>query len=112
MLQWQHRWFYYVLSKETQLKGDFHHITEVINQGMPVVMFDRVTNEVYCDKVIIDDKAAAYEAVQSLIDKGRRKMHSVTTVDYVSVGKLRTDGYTKALLDNKYQFDENLIIKN
>ncbi|MCV9929352.1 LacI family transcriptional regulator [Flavobacterium sp. LS1R49] len=99
------------LSKETQFKGDFHHITEVINQGMPVVMFDRVTNEILCDKVIIDDKAAAYEAVQSLIDKGRKKIALVTTVDYVSVGKLRTDGYTKALLDNDIPFNEDLIIK-
>ena len=99
------------LSKETQFKGDFHHITEVINQGMPVVMFDRITNEVLCDKVIIDDKLAAYEAVQNLIDKGRKKIALVTTVDYVSVGKLRTDGYTKALLDNGLPFDENLIIK-
>lgn len=99
------------LSKETQYKGDFHHITEVINQGMPVVMFDRVTNEVFCDKVIIDDKQAAYEAVQSLIDKGRKKIALVTTVDYVSVGKLRTDGYIKALLDNNLPFDEHLIIK-
>ena len=99
------------LSKETQLKGDFNHITEVINQGMPVVMFDRVTNDILCDKVIIDDKYAAYEAVQSLIDKGKRKIALVTTVDYVSVGKLRTDGYTKAILDNNIPFDENLIIK-
>ncbi|CAM4076136.1 LacI family DNA-binding transcriptional regulator [Flavobacterium sinopsychrotolerans] len=99
------------LSKETQFKADFHHITEVIDQGMPVVMFDRVTNEVLCDKVIIDDKLAAYEAVQSLIDKGRKKIALVTTVDYVSVGKLRTDGYVKALLDNEIPFDENLIIK-
>jgi len=99
------------LSKETQFKGDFHHITEVISQGMPVVMFDRITNEVLCDKVIIDDKQAAYEAVQSLIDKGRKKIALVTTVDYVSVGKLRTDGYIKALLDNKIPFDEKLIIK-
>jgi LacI family transcriptional regulator len=99
------------LSKETQFKGDFHHITEVINQGMPVVMFDRITNEVLCDKVIIDDKQAAYEAVQSLIDKGRKKIALVTTVDYVSVGKLRTDGYVKALLDNGLPFDEHLIIK-
>jgi LacI family transcriptional regulator len=99
------------LSKETQFKGDFHHITEVIDQGMPVVMFDRVTNEVLCDKVIIDDKQAAYEAVQSLIDKGKSKIALVTTVDYVSVGKLRTDGYIKALLDNDIPFNENLIIK-
>ncbi|KAF2329738.1 LacI family DNA-binding transcriptional regulator [Flavobacterium ginsenosidimutans] len=99
------------LSKETQYKGDFHHITEVINQGMPVVMFDRVTNDILCDKVIIDDKAAAYEAVQSLIDNGRKKIALVTTVDYVSVGKLRTDGYEKALLDNGIAFSEDLIIK-
>ncbi|MDQ8011490.1 MAG: LacI family DNA-binding transcriptional regulator [Flavobacterium nitrogenifigens] len=99
------------LSKETQYKGDFHHITEVINQGMPVVMFDRVTNDILCDKVIIDDKSAAYEAVQSLIDSGRKKIALVTTVDYVSVGKLRTDGYEKALLDNELPFNEDLIIK-
>jgi LacI family transcriptional regulator len=103
--------FIMALSKETQFKGDFNHITEVINQGMPVVMFDRVTDEILCDKVIIDDKAAAYEAVISLIDKGRKKIALVTTMDYVSVGKLRTDGYTKALLDNSIPFDENLIIK-
>lgn len=99
------------LSKETQFKGDFHHITEVMNQGMPVVMFDRITNEIFCDKVIIDDKHAAYDAMQMLIDKGKKKIALVTTEDYVSVGKLRTDGYTKALLDNDLKFDEKLIIK-
>ncbi len=99
------------LSKETQQKKDFHHITEVINQGMPVVMFDRITDDIQCDKVIVDDKLAAFEAVQSLIDKGRKKIALVTTVDYVSVGKLRTDGYTKALLENGLPFDESLIIK-
>jgi len=78
---------------------------------MPVVMFDRVTDDIHCDKVINNDELAAYEAVQSLINKGRKKIALVTTVDYVSVGKLRTDGYTKALLDNNIPFDENLIIK-
>ncbi|WP_026704575.1 LacI family DNA-binding transcriptional regulator [Flavobacterium soli] len=99
------------LSKETQHKKDFHHITEVMNQGMPVVMFDRVTNDVLCDKVIIDDNLAAYEAVQTLIDKGFRKIALITTVDYVSVGKLRTDGYVKALKTNSIEVNPNLILK-
>ncbi len=99
------------LSKETQFKADFHHISEVISQGMPVVMFDRVTNEILCDKVIVDDKAAAYEAVQRLIDQGKKKIALVTTVDYVSVGKFRTDGYIKALQDNDLPFQEDLIIR-
>lgn len=99
------------LSKETQHKKDFHHITEVINQGMPVVMFDRVTNDILCDKVIIDDNLAAYEAVQDLIDKGFKKIALITTVDYVSVGKLRTDGYIKALKTNNIAVDPKLILK-
>jgi LacI family transcriptional regulator len=99
------------LSKETQQKKDFHHIDEVINQGMPVVMFDRVTDAIQCDKVIIDDELAAFEAVQSLIAKGRKKIALITTVDYVSVGKLRTDGYNKALSKYGIPLNENLIIK-
>jgi LacI family transcriptional regulator len=41
-------------------------ILEVIDQGMPVVMFDRVTNEILCDKVIIDDKMAMKQCKASI----------------------------------------------
>lgn len=99
------------LSKETQLKRDFHHIVEVINQGMPVVMFDRVTNDVLCDKVIIDDQMASYEAVDYLISKGFKNIALLTTVDYVSVGKLRTDGYVKAMRGHDMPVREEMIIK-
>jgi len=99
------------LSKETQQKKDFHHIREVINQGMPGVMFVRVTNDILCDKVIIDYNLAAFNATQHLIDKGFRKIGLITTVDYVSVGKLRTEGYVKALKSNDIKLDESLILK-
>jgi len=99
------------LSKETQQKKDFHHIQEVINQGMPVVMFDRITNDVLCDKVIIDDQMAAYEAVSHLVGQGFKEIALVTTVDYVSVGKLRTDGYINALSDHDIAINDDLIVK-
>jgi len=99
------------LSKETQQKKDFHHIIEAINQGMPVVMFDRVANDILCDKVIIDDSLAAFEAVQYLINKGFKKIALISTIDYISVGKLRTEGYLKALRNNNIPIDENLILK-
>jgi LacI family transcriptional regulator len=99
------------LSKETQLKKDFHHISEVISQGMPVVMFDRVANDILCDKVIIDDNLAAFEAVQFLINKGFKKIALISTVDYVSVGKLRTEGYLKALRSNNIPINEEFILK-
>lgn len=99
------------LSKETQQKKDFHHLQEVINQGMPVVLFDRISNDILCDKVIIDDQLAAYEATNFLISKGLKKIALLTTVDYVSVGRLRTDGYLNVLHDHGIEVDENLIIR-
>jgi LacI family transcriptional regulator len=68
------------LSKET-LKATIIHISEVIDQGMPVYVW-QISNEILCDKVIIDDKLAAYEAVKAL-STSRQKKNLVTTVDYV-----------------------------
>ncbi len=99
------------LSKETLRLQDFHHLHETIDQGMPVVMFDRVSNEVNCDKVIIDDVEGAYLATQFLIDSGRTHILLLTTEDYVNVGKLRTQGYIKAIQENQIFLDSELIIK-
>ncbi|MDH0673256.1 MULTISPECIES: LacI family DNA-binding transcriptional regulator [Empedobacter] len=99
------------LSKETQAKKDYHHIKEIINQGMPVVMFDRVTREVYTDKVIIDDVLATQEAIQYFISKERKKIGFITTPDYISVGRLRTEGYKRTLEANGIAVDENLILR-
>lgn len=99
------------LSMGTEKAQDFHHIREVINRGMPVVMIDRVTDEVSCDKVVIDDFHGAYNAVKYLIDQGRKRIALLTMPDYMSVGNLRTEGYKKALLDNGLEIDENLIIR-
>lgn len=99
------------VAKETQQKEDYHHLTEVINQGMPLVMFDRVIEQINCDKVIIDDVIGAKKAVQRLIDLGCKKIAIISTVDYVSVGKLRTQGYIQTLNENDIEIDENLILK-
>ncbi|MGI0106937.1 LacI family DNA-binding transcriptional regulator [Salinimicrobium sp. WS361] len=99
------------VAKETQQKGDYHHLEEVINQGMPVVMVDRVVNDIICDKVIIDDSDGARDAVQHLIDNGCRRIALITTVDYISVGKLRTEGYLRALRNNDLTAEEDLILK-
>lgn len=99
------------LAKETQAKKDFHHLQEVVEQGMPLVMFDRVADEIQCDKAIVDDTMAAYEAVRYLLATGCRRIALITTVDYLSVGRLRTEGYRKALGQDGLPVDEQLILK-
>jgi LacI family transcriptional regulator len=99
------------LSKETLEKQDFHHLREVLNQGMPIVMFDRAVEGIPCDKIIIDDVAAAQSATEFLLRKNRKKVAIISTVDYVNVGRLRTQGYREALLKRGVEFDESSVLK-
>lgn len=99
------------ISKETLQQQDYHHFKETINQGMPIVMFDRVVNEINCDKVIINDLKGSKNAVSKLLCNGCKNVAVITTKDYVSVGKLRTQGYLEALEDFGITPDSNLILK-
>ena len=99
------------ISKETLQQQDYHHFNETINQGMPIVMFDRVVNEINCDKVIIDDMKGSKNAVTKLLSNGCKNVALITTKDYVSVGRLRTQGYLEALEDYKMIPNSDLILK-
>ena len=99
------------ISKETLLQQDYHHFNETVNQGMPIVLFDRVVSDVICDKVIVDDTKGSKKAVQTLIEKGCKTIAIITTRDYVSVGKLRTQGYIEALEEHRILPKSELILK-
>lgn len=99
------------VSKETQLLKDYHHIEETINQGMPVVMFDRTIPEITCDKVIVDDTEGAKNAVLRLFDLGCKNVAIITTEDHVNVGVLRTKGYQTALREKGYKKEDGLILR-
>jgi len=99
------------MSKETLQQQDYHHFNETMNQGMPIVMFDRVVSDIKCDKVIVDDFNGAKNAVEKLISNKCKSIALITTKDYVSVGKLRTQGYLEALQENKITPEAELILK-
>ncbi len=99
------------ISKETQQLQDYHHFNETMSQGMPIVMFDRVVSEIQCDKVIVDDFNGAKTAVEKLIENNCKNIALITTKDYVSVGRLRTQGYLSALEEHKITPTADLILK-
>lgn len=98
------------LSAGTQRKKDFSHLKEVTNQGIPLVLFDRVTDEVQCDKVILNDFDIAHRAVTKFLHNGRKRIALVTTENFFNVSEKRAEGYKKALDDFGVPFDENRIL--
>ena len=99
------------VSEEAQKLQNYSHFTDIINDGTPIVMFDRIADEVECDKVIVDDFNSALNSTQRLIDLGCKNIALFSSVDNLSVGKLRTEGYLKALKDNNILLNENIILR-
>ncbi|MFM1878577.1 MAG: hypothetical protein RLZZ241_1443 [Bacteroidota bacterium] len=97
------------ISKETLRKGDFHHLNETINQGIPIVLFDRVIDELPCDRVIVDDQLGACQAVLHLLETGCKNIMLITTEDYITIGKYRTEGYLDAHRQHNIPIREELI---
>ncbi|WP_299435528.1 LacI family DNA-binding transcriptional regulator [uncultured Aquimarina sp.] len=99
------------IAEETQIKKDFSHFQNAINQGIPIVMIDRITDEIECDKVIVNDEDGAYNAINYFIKTGCENIAIVSNIHQLSVGKLRLKGYKKALLEANMPIDEDLILK-
>jgi LacI family transcriptional regulator len=103
--------FIMALSAETQERQDYNHLRQVTEQGIPLVLFDRVTDQIACDKVIINDEAAAREAVEFLIQSGKKRIALMTTAEYLNVSENRAEGYRKALKSHNIPYDESLVIR-
>ena len=103
--------FIVAIAEETQIKNEFNHFNEAIQQRKPIVMLDRVTDAINCNKVVVNDFDAAYQATKHLIDLKCKNIAVVSTIDYLSVGKLRIQGYEKAIKDSFRDFDKELQIK-
>jgi len=99
------------IARETQENRDYKHFNSLIDDDFPLVLFDRVNDKLKCDKVTIDDVGGAYKATNHLINTGAKRVAILTTMDYVSVGALRTKGYLKSLKKHEIEIDKELIFK-
>jgi LacI family transcriptional regulator len=99
------------IANETLENKDFKHFIDLVSEEIPLVLFDRVVDEILCDKVVVDDVGAGYKATKHLIENGRKKIALLTTPNHVNVGTLRRQGYEKALIEAYIKTDKNLIVE-
>ncbi|MFA5296753.1 MAG: LacI family DNA-binding transcriptional regulator [Lutibacter sp.] len=99
------------MARETQQNQNFKHFEALISDDFPLVLFDRINDDIQCDKVIIDDIGGAFKATNHLIEIGKKRIALITTLDFISVGSLRREGYLKALTNQGIKVDESLIYK-
>ena len=96
---------------ETLENKDFNHFKGLVSEEIPFVLFDRVVDEILCDKVVVDDVGAGYKATNHLLENGRKNIALITTPNHVNVGALRRQGYEKALIEHYIKTDKDIIVE-
>lgn len=94
------------LSSETT---DISYLKDLHEKGLPIVFFDRVTNEIETHKVTANNYLGAFHATEHLIYEGYKKIAHITSSPFLSITKERLDGYRAALEKHKMPFSEHLI---
>ncbi len=95
------------ISNET-IEGE--HIREFLDEGKPVVQFDKITDYLETPKVIADDFQGAFSAVKHLIDQGYKKIATIRGRLDVKNSIERFNGYARALKEHQLEFNNDWII--
>jgi LacI family transcriptional regulator len=99
------------VSKETLIEKKFDHLNEIIKSEFPLVLFDRVPENLHCNKIVADDVYGSFIATKYLLDNQHNKIAIITTTKDITVGNLRKLGYLKALREKKTNINESFIIE-
>jgi LacI family transcriptional regulator len=88
---------------------DISYLKELHEKGMPIVFFDRVTDEIDTHTVTANNYIGSFHATEHLIFQGFKKIAHVTSAPYLSITKERLEGYKDALAKHDISFNESLV---
>lgn len=88
---------------------DVNHLVELQRASSPIVLFDRLSNDIETHQVGIDNEAAAYRATKHLIDNGYNRIAHLSSNMQLSIADERLKGYKKALNDHGLSVDPAFI---
>lgn len=86
-----------VLLSMSRENNDNSHLLELNKNGIPLVLFDRVSDNLDNIKVTSDNYESAVIATRHLIDAGCKKIAYLQVHKNISIGKIRMNGYLDTL---------------
>jgi len=95
------------ISKETT---NLDHYRKIKARGVPLILFDRASDDLDVPTVTINDYMGAYKATSHLIEQGCRNIAHISGQRHVPIFKKRLKGYLDALRDHGIEIKQELII--
>lgn len=88
------------------------HVAEFEKSTVPIVLAGSVEETGKIASVNIDYEQAIYDAIQTFIDNGHKRIAIITGPFHEPINRnIKLAGYKRALLDAKLPFDEELVIE-
>lgn len=84
-------------------------IQQVIDQGIVVVLIDRVLKDVECDVVLVDNLNASYDAVEQFIIRGHKKIGIISGPKDIFTAEERLKGYYRVHEDYSIEAKDEYI---
>ncbi|WP_372906705.1 LacI family DNA-binding transcriptional regulator [Rhodohalobacter sp.] len=97
------------VAKETTC---YSYFDKIIHQNVPLILFDRVGQNIDTSTVVSNDYKGAYDAVSHLIEQGCQHIAHIKGLKHIKIYQDRLNGYLDALKHHQIPVDEDLIIES
>ncbi|MDR2816915.1 MAG: LacI family transcriptional regulator [Proteiniphilum sp.] len=90
-----------ILASQSKETKEYGHFQEIIDNNIYLVFFDRICTGINTDKVVVDDYAGAFKAVEYLIGTGCERIAFLGSHPSMPIANNRRMGYEDALRKHK-----------
>lgn len=98
-----------VIVSQAKTTRSYDHFQRLLDNGLPLVFYDRISTGVNTSRVVVDDYAGSFNAVKHLIDAGCKRIAFFGSPMNLEISKNRMNGYKDALLKGGMRIEESLI---
>ncbi len=88
---------------------DFEYLIQLQQSGLPIVLFDRLSDQMNTHKVAVANFKAAYDATLHLIEQGHQSIAHINSFTQLRMATERFEGYKAALKDSGLTFRQELV---
>ena len=86
------------------------HFQKLLEQGLPIVFFDRVLPDIAASKVIQDDYQGAFNATSHLIQQGFKRIFHLAGPKNLEMSRQRMEGWIGALEQNGISVRKDYVL--
>ena len=94
------------LAKNTE---QYNHYQELLDNNIPVVFYDRICTGLKTERVVVDDYAGSFAAVEYMIQTGCKRIFFYGADPHLEITKNRRNGYLDAMKKYKIPVNDSMI---